>query len=243
MVCTFDYSGQNILVTGGSNGIGLAIAKAFLDAGASVSVTGTKRAADQYQGNLSAFRYHQAIMEDTASVDALIAAIGPVDVLINNAGTFVDPPEGLSPEGFDRNMVINLNSVYRLSHGLHPRLAKRPGCIINIASMYSYFGSGSGPAYSASKTGIVGLTKSLAVAYARDGIRVNAIAPGWVRTNLTEGTQANEASSGSIVKRTPLGRWGEPEEMAGTILFLASSDLAGFVTGVTIPVDGGYSAM
>jgi NAD(P)-dependent dehydrogenase (short-subunit alcohol dehydrogenase family) len=243
MVCSIDYSGQNILVTGGSNGIGLAIAKAFLDAGASVSVTGTKESADQYPCNLSAFHYHQAIMEDTASVDALIAAVGPVDVLVNNAGTFVDPPEGLSPEGFDRNMVINLNSVYRLSRGLHPRLAKRPGCIINIASMYSYFGSGSGPAYSASKTGIVGLTKSLAVAYARDGIRVNAIAPGWVRTNLTEGTQANEASSGPIVKRTPLARWGEPEEMAGTILFLASSVLAGFVTGVTIPVDGGYSAM
>ena len=243
MARILDFSEQNVMVTGGSNGIGLAVAEAFADAGATVTVTGRRGSVGEYQADLSSFRYHQVNMEDEASVASLVAATGQVDVLVNNAGTFVDPPEGLSPEGFDRNMIINLNSVYRLSHGLYPKLAKRPGCIINIASMYSYFGSGSGPAYAASKTGIVGLTKSLAVAYARDGVRVNAIAPGWIRTNLTAGSQANDTFSASIVQRTPLARWGEPKEMTGTVLYLASSDLAGFVTGVTIPVDGGYSVM
>jgi NAD(P)-dependent dehydrogenase (short-subunit alcohol dehydrogenase family) len=115
------------------------------------------------------------------------------------------------------------------------------GRIVNISSRGAFRGEPTGPAYGASKSAIVNLTKSLAALYATDGIRVNAIAPGWIETKLTAGSQADEQSSRSIVARTPLGRWGKPEEITGTALYLASPDLAGFVTGATIPVDGGYS--
>lgn len=239
---TLDYSGYVVLVTGGANGIGHAIARAFLDAGAAVTVTGTRPSAADYDADLSAFSYRQALMEDSDSVDALISATSHVDVLVNNAGTFVDPPEGHTPSGFEKNIAINLNAVFRLCQGLRRHLRARPGSIINIASVYSYFGSPSGPAYGASKSAIVNLTKSLAGLYAPEGIRVNAIAPGWIKTNLTAGSQADERRSRPILDRTPMARWGEPEELAGTALFLASSQLAGFVTGATIPVDGGYSA-
>jgi NAD(P)-dependent dehydrogenase (short-subunit alcohol dehydrogenase family) len=153
---TLDYSGYLVLVTGGSNGIGHAIARAFLDAGAAVTVTGTRPGASDYDTDLSAFSYRQALMEDSDSVDMLISVTPRVDVLVNNAGTFVDPPEGLTPA------AINLNSVFRLCQGLRTHLQARPGSIINIASMYSYFGSPPGPAYGASKSAIVNLTKSLA---------------------------------------------------------------------------------
>ena len=236
-----DFSGYTVLVTGGSNGIGRAIAQSFLNAGAMVSITGTKPTAADYEADLSPFRYRQVLMEESSSVDSLIASINRVDVLINNAGIFIDPPEGLTPEGFEKTMTVNLNSVFRLCQGLRGQLASRPGSIINIASMYSYFGAAYGPAYGASKSAIVNLTKSLGALYATDGIRVNAIAPGWIKTKFTAGSQADEQSSRSIVARTPLGRWGKPEEITGTALYLASPDLAGFVTGATIPVDGGYS--
>jgi NAD(P)-dependent dehydrogenase (short-subunit alcohol dehydrogenase family) len=241
MTVTLDYSGCEVLVTGGSHGIGQAIAGAFRRAGASVAITGTRPSPDDYDTDLGGFGYRQVLMEDGASVDELIAATDRVDILVNNAGTYLGAPEGLSPEGFEKNMAINLNSVFRLSQGLRGALSERPGCIINIASMYSYFGCGHGPAYGASKAAIVNLTMSLAALYASDGIRVNAIAPGWIRTKLTIGAQANEARSRVITARTPMARWGEAEEVAGTALYLASNDLAGFVTGATIPVDGGYS--
>lgn len=237
-----DFSGQSALVTGGTNGIGYAIARAFRDTGADVTVTGTRPAASDYGNDLSGFRYHQALMEDRASVDAMISETPRLDILVNNAGTFVDPPEGLSPEGFEMNMDINLNSVFRICQGLRGQLRTRPGCIVNIASMYSYFGSPGGPAYGASKSAIVNLTKSLACLYAPEGIRVNAIAPGWIKTKLTADLSTDTERSRRILDRTPMARWGEPRELAGTALYLASDQLAGFVTGATVPVDGGYSA-
>jgi len=243
MNAPLDFTGDSVLVTGGSKGIGLAIARAFRDAGAEVAITGTRPSAGDYQDDLSGFSYRQALLEDSASVDALIAATDRVDVLINNAGTAVEPPAALTPDGFEKNIDINLNSVFRLSQGLRDRLKSRPGSIVNIASMYSYFGSAAVPGYGASKSAIVQLTKTLAALYASDGIRVNAIAPGWIATDLTAGSRSSEARSRPIVDRTPMRRWGKPEEIAGTALYLASDDLAGFVTGVTIPVDGGYSAV
>jgi NAD(P)-dependent dehydrogenase (short-subunit alcohol dehydrogenase family) len=237
-----DFSGQAVLVTGGSNGIGQAIAQSFRDAGAAVTITGTRPAPTDYESDLSSFTYRQAQMDDASCVESLIAAMERVDVLVNNAGTAVDPPESLTPEGFERNMAINLNAVFRLSRGLHGALSKRPGCIINIASMYSYFGSDWGPAYGASKSAIVNLTKSLAVLYASDGIRVNAIAPGWIETKLTASMRDGQGGDSEVIERTPMGRWGRPDEVAGTALFLSSDALAGFVTGTTIPVDGGYSS-
>ena len=242
MTASFDYSGYRVLATGGSNGIGLAIARAFRDAGAEVTITGTRASAQDYAEDLSGFAYRRVMMEEAGKVDALIASTEALDVLVNNAGTAIRAPDAFTPEGFARNIEINLNSVYRLCMGLRDRLAARPGSIVNIASMTSYVSSPRVPGYGASKAAILQLTKTLGALYAPDGIRVNAIAPGWIETNLTTGVQAAPELSDPIVARTPMDRWGKPEEMAGTALYLASDQLAGFVTGVTIPVDGGFSS-
>ncbi len=242
MAATFDFSGYAVLVTGGTRGIGRAIAGAFAGAGAEVTVTGTRADAGEYGGNLSAFAYRQARMEDAASVDALAAATARVDVLVNNAGTVIRQPEGLTPDAFERTVAVNLNAVFRLCQGLREKLAARPGCVVNIASMYSYFASPHAPGYGAGKAAIPQLTKSLAALYAGDGVRVNAIAPGWTETDLTAPIQADPDRDRVIRARTPMGRWGRPREIAGAALYLASGDIAGFVTGATIPVDGGYSA-
>ncbi len=242
MSVTFDFSGYAVLVTGGSNGIGLAIARAFSGAGAEVSITGTRAGRGDYEEDLSGFSYRQVLVEDGEAVDQLITATERVDVLVNNAGTAIRAPEAYTPEGFEKNIAINLNSVYRLCQGLHGKLKSRPGSIINIASMTSYFASPRVPGYGASKSAILQMTKTLGTLYAADGIRVNAIAPGWIETNLTRPVRAAAELNRPIVERTPMARWGKPEEMAGTALYLASDDLASFVTGVTIPVDGGFSA-
>jgi len=242
MTATFDYSGYAVLVTGGTRGIGRAIAGAFAGAGAEVTVTGTRAGAGDYDGDLSGLSYRRARMEDPESVDALIAAVPRVDVLVNNAGTVIRQPEGLTPEAFERTVAVNLNAVFRLSQGLREKLTVRPGCIVNIASMYSYFASPHAPGYGAGKAAIPQLTKSLAALYAPDGIRVNAIAPGWTETDLTAPIKADAERDRAVRARTPMGRWGKPHEIAAAALYLASDDIAGFVTGATIPVDGGYSA-
>jgi 3-oxoacyl-[acyl-carrier protein] reductase len=242
MTTTIDFLGYSVLVTGGSDGIGRAIAEAFRDAGAEVCVTGTKSSIGDYDIDLSPFSYRQVRLEDSSAVDALIAATDRLDVLVNNAGIGTGKPESLTPEGFDANMTVNLNAVFRLCQGLRGLIAERPGSVINIASIYSYYGSPWGPAYGASKAAIVNLTKSLAALYADDGIRVNAIAPGWIKTKMTVESRSSPERSRQIIERTPMGRWGKPEEIAGTALYLASDNLASFVTGLTIPVDGGYSS-
>ena len=241
MPVTFDFSGYAVLVTGGSNGIGLAIARSFADAGAEVCITGTRSDINDYQDDLTSFCYRQVLVEDSEAIDALIAATKRIDVLVNNAGTAIRAPETYTPEGFEKNIAINLNSVYRLCQGLRHRLQSRPGSIINIASMTSYFASPRVPGYGASKAAILQMTKTLGALYAGDGIRVNAIAPGWIETNLTASLRNTEELSRPIVERTPMKRWGKPEEIAGSALYLASDELASFVTGVTIPVDGGFS--
>lgn len=241
MRATFDFTGAEALVTGGSDGIGLAIARSFRDAGASVTITGTKGRAEDYAQDLSGFRYLPMAADDPASVDAVASAFSALDVLVNNAGTAVRPPEAATPEGFARNIEINLTAVYRLTAGLRLALAARKGAVVNVASMTSYMAAPLIPGYGASKTAIVSLTKSLAAAWAGHGIRVNAVAPGWIETKLTATHREREAANAAILGRTPFGRWGKPEEMAGPVLFLASG-AAGFVTGVTLPVDGGYSS-
>jgi len=236
----FDFSDQRIFITGGSNGIGLAIANAFFGAGAAVTITGTRGKADDYSADLKNFTYHQLDMGDGDEIKSLIGAQEKIDVLVNCAGTAMGPME-YQDEGWDRILDVNLTGTQRASMAALPLLVRAGGSVINIASMSSYAGFPGAPAYGASKTAIISLTKSLAMAWATQGVRVNAIAPGWVDTNLTGTVQADSERNKAIVARTAMGRWAEPAEMAGAVLFLCS-DAAAFITGVTLPVDGGYSA-
>ena len=238
---TFDFSGRHVLVTGGSNGIGRAVAAAFLAAGANVTITGTRQK-DAYEDTFEGLDYRQLRMEESAAIEQMAEEIDTLDVLLNNAGAAGrgDRSES-SPDWFDTTVAVNLLAVNRVAHAFHPHLTASGGSIVNVASMYSYFGSAFTPGYSASKGGVVQLTKSLALAWARNGIRVNAIAPGWIRSNLTqEAFEDEQFTKRQIVGRTALRRWGEPEDCAGAVLFLCS-DAARYITGVTLNVDGGYS--
>ncbi len=241
MKAHFDYSGKCVLVTGGSSGIGRAIAVGFRDAGAAVTILGTRSGPEDYPDELADMTYRQLDMTDNAGILALAADMPVLDVLVNSAGTTVRGPAAFEPDNFEYTVQVNLNGAYRMSHAFEKQLKASGGSIVNIASMTSYFSSPRGPGYGASKAGILQLTQSLASAWAGHGVRVNGIAPGWIETKLTAPVQANEPVNRQIMDRTPMGRWGRPEEMAGAALFLAS-DAAAFVTGVTIPVDGGWSS-
>ena len=235
----FNYAGSRVLVTGGSNGIGLAIAEAYASSGAEVSITGTARQKSDYPHDLSGFKYHRLDMQDGTAVDEVVSRVGELDVLVNCAGNVFRAREH-TPSGFEDLIRVNLLGTQRACLAGFTGLVARKGSVINIASMSSYFAFPGVPGYGASKTAIVSLTKSLAALWAKDGIRVNAIAPGWVVTKLTAQAQSDPVRNAAILSRTPLGRWAMPREMTGAVLFL-SSDLASFITGVTLPVDGGYS--
>lgn len=212
-------------------------------------ITGT-RPRDSYDIDFDGYTFHQLDVADADAITDVARRIETCHVLVNNAGGANRDPGELTPEGFAATVEVNLLGVFRMSHALFPKLAAAAGrpagatnghdsSIINIASMMSYFGSPRVPAYAATKGGVVQLTKSLAQSWAPDGVRVNAIAPGWIETNLTAGAVNHPDRSKEIVDRTPLGRWGTPDELAGAALFLAS-DGARFITGTTLDVDGGY---
>jgi NAD(P)-dependent dehydrogenase (short-subunit alcohol dehydrogenase family) len=192
----------------------------------------------QVQSESTAISFQELDVRDGIAVQACIDEIDSLDVLVNCAGVIRRNAEH-EPEVFADVIDINLNGSMRVCTAAREKLKQRKGCIINTASMLSFFGGGLVPGYSASKGGIAQLTKSLAIAYAPDGIRVNAVAPGWIATQLTQALQDDRTRSEAILSRTPLGRWGEPADVAGPVLFLAS-DAARFVTGVVLPVDGGY---
>ena len=234
-------SKRKILVTGGSSGIGAAIAQVFASNGDLVVATGaTKEEVEraQVQSGSTAISFQELNVRDVSAVQACIDEIDSLDVLVNCAGVIRRNAEH-EPEVFADVIDINLNGSLRVCTAAREKLKQHKGCIINMASMLSFFGGGLVPGYSASKGGIAQLTKSLAIAYAPDGIRVNAVAPGWIATQLTQALQEDHKRSEAILSRTPLGRWGEPEDVVGPVLFLAS-DAARFVTGVVLPVDGGY---
>lgn len=231
----FSVEGKHVLVTGGTGGIGGAFVKAFLDHGAHVIVADL---AAPTGGVDPCVRVETLDVRDGAAIDALAERVQQLDVLIHCAGRA--SREEYKPEVFADIVDIHLVGGLRLANAFRPHLKASQGCIINIASMYSFFGSPSAPAYGAAKAGVVSLTKSLAISFAADGIRVNAIAPGWIHTALTGGAQANEEINRKIVSRIPNGKWGQPEDVAGTAVFLASS-ASKLVNGVTVPVDGGYS--
>ena len=232
---------RRVLVSGGTSGIGAAIAHAFSAQGARVSVTG----ASAGEAHSAAARPDMAGIDcqaldvrDAEAVAAWVSGLGELDVVVNCAGVIRRGAE-LEPEVFADVVCINLNGTMRVCAAARAGLRVRGACIVNTASMLSFFGGGLVPAYSASKGGIAQLTKSLAIAYAVDGIRVNAVAPGWIATPLTRALQEDARRSAQILARTPLGRWGTPEDVVSVVLFLASP-AAAFITGVVLPVDGGY---
>ena len=234
---------RQVLITGGTSGIGAGIAAAFAALGDQVTVTGATAAEVDAATGRAGTTAQVLDVRDGAAVQALVAdlvaTLGPLDVLVNCAGVIRRGAEH-EPEVFAEVLDINLNGTMRCCAAARPLLAAASGgCIVNTASMLSFFGGGLVPGYSASKGGVAQLTKSLAIAYAADGIRVNAVAPGWIATPLTQALQSDPVRSAPILARTPMGRWGTPADVAGPVLFLAGP-AAAFVTGIVLPVDGGY---
>lgn len=251
---SFDLRGRVAIITGGNGGIGRGIALGFAQAGAAVAIFGRNEAKnagtlaelEEAGGRAVAVKVdltHRAALEP--ALHKAETELGPIDILVNNAG-IVSLSGGIlheTPESWDEVIETQLNSVFLLSKLAAASMAQRKrGKIINIGSMYSYFGSGLIPSYSAAKGAIVQLTKSMAIELAPHGIQVNAIAPGWIETDMTAAVRSEEmqAMNDEITARTPAGRWGQPEELAGAAIFLASQ-ASDFVTGETIRVDGGYA--
>lgn len=232
---------RRVFITGATSGIGEAIAQAFLRDGAHVTSTGATEQEVQRASSVAdnkGIDFRVLDVRDDAAVQSVVKGIGELDVVVNCAGVIQRSLE-LEAEAFARTVDINLNGTMRVCAAAREGLKARRGCIVNTASMLSFFGGGLVPGYSASKGGVAQLTKSLAIAYADDGIRVNAVAPGWIATPLTQALQDDPQRAAPILARTPMKRWGTPADIAGPVMFLASAQ-AQFVTGVILPVDGGY---
>jgi len=238
------YAGKRVLVTGGTSGIGAGIARGFIEAGANVTVAGVSDAEIAALASDPVLKKANAQLLDVRDISAIKTLIGffdSLDVVVNCAGVIRRGDE-LDPSVFESVVDINLNGTMRVCATARPLLAQSKGAIVNLASMLSFFGGGLVPGYAASKGGIAQLTKSLAIAYANDGIRVNAIAPGWIATPLTSALQGNSERSEAILVRTPLGRWGQPSDLLGGVLYLCSP-AASFVTGAVLVIDGGYAVV
>jgi 2-dehydro-3-deoxy-D-gluconate 5-dehydrogenase len=245
----FDLSGKAALVTGGNGGIGLGMAQGLAQAGARVAIAGRDSAKNQKA--LTAIGTGSiALIADVcderacrAMVDEAARRLGRLDILVNNAGINIrKQPHEYSLDEWQRVITSNLTSAFVAAQAAHPHFVHAGGGkIINIGSMMSLFGASFAAPYGASKGGIVQLTRSLACAWAKDHIQVNAVLPGWIDTALTR--RAREEVAGlheRVLARTPAGRWGEPADLAGIAMFL-SSPASDFITGAAIPVDGGYS--
>jgi NAD(P)-dependent dehydrogenase (short-subunit alcohol dehydrogenase family) len=237
--------GKIAVVTGGTGGIGSAISKTLRNAGATVIATAIdENERTTASARLSGIDIRLLDVGDNDDTQRFAAATGPIDILVNCAGVTSRGEPSFDEAEFLRVMDINLHGTMRTCRAFKPALAKRKGCIVNIASMMSFQGSGTAPGYAASKGGVMQLTKSLAIAWAPKGhgtgIRVNAVAPGFIATPMTD-AQIDPAYRARVNERTPMGRWGEPQHIADAVLFLAS-DRASFITGVILPVDGGYLA-
>ena len=238
-----DFSGKAVLVVGGSSGSGNGIAHAFAERGAAVHVWGTRARAEDYDGvegsDLNGLAYQQVDVGDRAQVEA---AGGPdgLDELLLCQGTVVYRRGEFQPQGWDRVMAVNLDSLMACAMKFHDTLAARGGVIIIVSSVSGYTSNRGNPAYAASKAGAVSLTKTLGEAWARDGIRVVGLAPGLVDTKLTKVTTEHPARREGALRSIPLGRMVTPADLAGAALFLASP-LAGYVVGQTLIVDGRHT--
>jgi NAD(P)-dependent dehydrogenase (short-subunit alcohol dehydrogenase family) len=234
-------SRRQVIVTGGARGIGFGIATAMLKAGYDVTATGLSAeevAAVPQNKHLSAVRLD---VTRPASIAEVLARFDELAALVNCAGVIFRDGSEYDIDTFQKVIDVNLTGTMRMCLAARPKLAAARGAIVNTASMLSFFGGPLVPAYTASKGGVMQLTKSLAIAWAPDGIRVNAIAPGWIETELTRNIIADEARSSVILGRTPLKRWGEPADIGGAVVFLCSEE-ARFITGAILPIDGGYAA-
>ncbi len=247
----FDLTGRVAIVTGGNRGIGRSIALGLAEAGAAVAVFGRNEAKNQQVlAELQALGVPALAVKldvtDRAALEPALnrveSELGPISILVNNAGN-VSLSGGVlneKPADWDNVIETQLNAVFLLSKLAAASMLKhKRGKIINLGSMYSYFGSGLIPSYSAAKGAIIQLTKSMAIELAPHNIQVNAIAPGWIETDMTAPVHSMPLND-EILARTPAARWGQPEEVAGTAVYL-SSRASDFVTGTTIRVDGGYA--
>jgi len=233
---------RNVLVIGGTTGIGRAISEAFIKSNCQVTVTGiTAEEVQNLQREVKGIAANVLDVRDEAGITGLLSCFKRLDVLVNSAGITFRAGREFNPAEFSQVLDVNLTGTMRACVAARELLSQSTGCILNVASMLSYFGSGYIPAYSASKGGVAQLTKSLAIAWAEQGIRVNAVAPGWIETAFTAPLVQNKERSETIIGRTPMKRWGKPEDIAGAALFLCSKEAA-FITGAVLPVDGGYSA-
>lgn len=232
---------KRALVTGGTSGIGRAVARALAGEGYRVTATGvTDAEVAEFRAEERDLAASTLDVTDAAQVRHLVERFERLDVLVNCAGIIRRDGREFDPAEFADVVDVNLVGTMRMCAACRPLLADRGGCIVNTASMSSFFGSGFVPGYSASKGGVAQLTKSLAIAWAAEGIRVNAVAPGWIVTAMTEPLTNDENRSRALIERTPMKRWGKPEDVAGAVVFLCSA-AAAFITGVVLPVDGGYS--
>ncbi len=239
----FDFSGAQVLVTGGSNGIGLGIARAFHAAGARVAITGRKAKAEDYPQDLSGLDYHRAEMTSEADLERLSGAFDRMDVLVNNAGASLMAEDEWKPEVFERALQLHLFASFRLAVAFKERISKSAieggGSVLNMASMSAYRAVTIVPGYGAAKAAVVQMTMNMGAAWGLDNVRVNAVAPGLIRSEMTKGMVGTPFEAPEI-DRTPMKRWGTPEDVAPVYLFLASP-AAKFITGQTLRVDGGQS--
>ena len=241
MNTSFDFSGKVALVTGGVSGIGAAASLAFKRAGASViacGVTEQEIMAAKVNPDFANIRIEALNVRDNDAVQRLMGSLDQLDFVVNSAGIIRRAAEH-DPETFAEVIDVNLTGGMRVATAARPLLAKSKGAIVFIGSVMSFFGGPVQPAYSASKGAVMNLVMSLGAAYAADGVRVNAVAPGWVITELSRGARENPERNAQIMGRIPMNRWAETSEIADPIMFLCS-DAARYVTGSILPVDGGY---
>jgi 3-oxoacyl-[acyl-carrier protein] reductase len=242
---TFDFTGTVVLVTGGTSGIGHAIATAFRDAHATVHVTGTRSTAADYDTDLDGLDYHQLEMTDAAAVDQLGQSFGVLDVLVNNAGAnFPGGRDEWIPDAFEDALTINLSGHFRLTMACHDALAASTAAgganVVNLASMSAFRAVPIVPGYGSAKAGLLQLTRNLAARWATEGIRVNAVAPGVIDTPMTAPMQGFQPLVDEQIAHIPMGRFGTVAEISGVALFLCAEQ-ASYMTGHAVAVDGGYA--